>query len=399
MKLRWFSVALSLVTVLGFGCSEVSESVPSQPGLDTLRSALLERDELERTYLLTSFLRTMRPEDVVPALEMIDEHRVGIDADEVRLFMFGWTRFDGPGAFATARDWPTPWSSVLMKGVMHAWGFNDGRAARAAWEQIEDEELRESLQMELLGGWVASHDRVGASEFAATVSKPRLRTRLALRLAGEAMRDGPDAVIAWADAVPVDAPNDFKKAVFGRAAGVLARLDPERVKPWYEGQMRHLYTRTGLSGIAAQWAQYHDVDALIEWIEGLRIAEARESERTDAIREAFRIWAVEAPVEAVAWLESASPGPLRDAAIDQSVRAMAETSPAEALRWIGQIVDDDLRRKRTLKYTRRWYAQDRDAASAWIAQADIPDGWRHQIRRNLPREKPRGGAKGAKPDA
>ena len=317
----------------------------------------------------------------------------------VRLFMFAWTRFDAPGAFATARDWPTQWSSVLMKGAMHAWGFTDGRAALAASERIEDEELRESLQMELLSGWVASHDRLGASEFAATLSKPRRRNRLALRLAAEAMRDGPDAVIAWEDAVPVDAPNDFKKAVFGRAAAVLARLDPERVKPWYESRMHRPYTRGGLSGIASKWAQYHDTNALIAWIESLPSETVREAERVEAIRQAFLIWAVKAPVEAATWLESASPGPLRDKAIDMFARAINDTSPAEALRWAGQIADEKLRRRRTLKYTRRWFAEDPEAASAWLAEADLPDAWRYQILKNLPQDTRRGKAKNADPDA
>ena len=61
---------------------------------------------------------------------------------------------------------------------MQAWGYNDGRAAIAESEQIEDEELREKLQIALVSGWISSHDRLGASEYAATVSDPRRRTRL-----------------------------------------------------------------------------------------------------------------------------------------------------------------------------------------------------------------------------
>ncbi len=397
MKLRMLAVAI-LAAGLGLGCSQGSESSPSRPGLDTLRAGLGERDELERLYLLTSFLRTLGPEDVLPALAEVEKHRVGFDKEEVRLLMLAWTRFDGPGAFATARDWPTPWRSILMEEAMHAWGFNDGRAAHAEWEQIENEELRERLRAALVSGWVSSRDRQGATEFAATVSKPRRRTRLAFRLAGQAKRDGPDAVIAWAEAVPEDAPNQFKEVVFATAAGAIAALDPERVAPWYESRMQHWYTTSGLLSIAGKWAYFHDPKPLIAWIETLPIEEAREGERTDAVREAFRTWAPEAPGEVEAWLETASGGPIRDAAIDQLARAAADASPAEALRWAGQIEDEKLRRLRTLRYTRRWFVKDPDAAAAWLAEADIPHGWRQQILDNWPQAKRRGGAKNTESD-
>jgi hypothetical protein len=397
MKLWWLGVAI-LAAGLGLGCSQGSESSPPRPGLDTLRAGLGERDELERTYLLTSFLRTLGPEDVRPALAEIEKHRAGFDKEEVRLLMLAWTRFDGPGAFATARDWPTPWRSSLMEQAMHAWGFNDGRAALAECEQIENEELRERLLAALLSGWVSSHDRQGASEFAATVSNARRRSRLALRLAGQAKRDGPDAVIAWADAVPEDSPNQFKEAVFATAAGAIASLDPERAATWYESRMQHGYTTSGLLNIAGKWAYFHDPKTLIAWIETLPIEEARESERTDAVREAFRTWAPKAPGEVETWLETASGGPLRDTAIDELARATADASPAEALRWAGQIEDYKLRRRRTLRYSRQWFVQDPEAARTWLAEADVPPEWRQQILNNWPHAKRRGGAKSSGSD-
>jgi hypothetical protein len=386
MKLRWLAVTV-LTAGIGLGCSQDVESSPSHSSLETLSSALGERDELERTYLLTSFLRTLRPEDVPLALAEVEKHRAGIDADEVRLFMLAWTRFDGPGAFATARDWPTPWKTILMEQAMQAWGYNDGRAALAESEQIEDEELREKLQIALVSGWISSHDRLGASEYAATISEPRRRTRLALRLAGEAKRDGVDAVIAWADAIPVDAPNDFKEVVFSHAAGVIARLDPKRVTTWYEGQMKHAYTSFGLRSIAGKWAQFHDPKALITWIDSLPIEEDREPERVGAVGMAFRTWAPEAPEEAEAWLESASAGPTRDVAIDEFARATVDADPTNALHWVGQITDYELRRTRTLRYTRLWFAQDPDAAKTWLETADMPKAWRKQITNNMPRAK------------
>ena len=390
MKPRGFAVlALVLTAGLCVGCSPGLDSAASRPDLDTLRAALTERDELERTYLLTSFLRGLGPEDLPAVLAEVEKHRVGITADEVRLLMLAWTRFDAPGAFAAARDWPTPWKAVLMEQAMHAWGFNDGRAALAECEGIEDEELQELLRSALVEGWVASHDRLGAAEYAATVPEGRRRNRLGLRLVGQTMRDGPEAVIAWADALPLDLPNDFKQTAFFHAAFAVARLDPGLVAPWYELHIKQPYSATALRNIASGWAQYHDALALLAWLETLPLEEEREAERADAFRAAFRAWATGSSGETEAWLESAPPSPTRNVAIEEFARATVDAAPLKAMQWIAQIEDEERRRKGTLRYTRKWFRQDPEAAQIWLAGADIPSDWRQQILNNAPRATPR----------
>jgi hypothetical protein len=198
------------------------------------------------------------------------------------------------------------------------------------------------------------------------------------------MRDGPDAVIAFAAAVPADAPQDFKQIVFIHAAGALARVDPERVAPWYAREMKQPYAAMALRTIANKWARHHDPKAFIDWIETLPMGESLEEERSDGIRAAFRIWAADAPAEAEAWLESASPSPARDNAIDEFARATVGASPGKALGWVTEIADEQRRLMSTLRYTRQWSVQDPEAAQTWIAGADVPDDWRQQILRNLP---------------
>ena len=78
---------------------------------------------------------------------------------------------------------------------------------------------------------------------------------------------------------------------------------------------------------------HHDPKALIAWIETLPIEESREAELADGIRAGFRIWVVDAPGEAEAWLESASPSLARDKAIDEFARATVRASPGKAVAW------------------------------------------------------------------
>lgn len=388
MKLRCLTstlLAAALATVLACGVAPDSEPPKPRVGVDTLHRALAQRDELERTYQLTRFLRSLGPEDVDAALAALEEHRVGITKDEVRLFMLAWTRFDAPGAFATARGWPTDWRNVLMEQAMRAWGFRDGHAALAALESVEDEALRTRLRIAMVEGWVSSEDRIGVSEYAASVEDLRRRNRLAFRLAGETMRDGPDAVIAWVEAIPDDAPNDFKSSVFAHAAGMVARADPSRVATWYEKSLNEPYSRGSLRNIASKWAEHHDPKALIEWLESLPLDETRASERPAAVAAAVRAWAADRPAQAEAWLQSLDPSPTRDRAIAEFANATAESDPAKAVEWVGRIEEETQRRKSLLRSTRAWFKQDRPSAEAWLAHAELPDGWRKQILDNLPR--------------
>jgi hypothetical protein len=386
MKLRCF-VAAVLAAGLGLGCTHGSQSSPPRPGLDTLRAGLVEYDDLERKYLLTSFFRTLRPEDVPSVIAEVERHRVGFEADDVRLWMLAWTRFDGPGAFAMATNWPTHWRSTLMQETMWAWGYNDGRAAHAACKQVEveEEDFRDKLCSNVIDGWVESRDGVGAAEYAATVTISRRRSRLAFRIIGNAKRYGPDTVIELVNGVPEDAPNDFKRAVFFHAGGVLARLDPERAASWYERHMMHSYSLGSLGNIATKWAVDHDAAAAIAWIEGLDLDASHKKERGEAIGNAFASWQAKAPGDARTWLTSIAPGPIRDRSIKQMAKAITHDSPAEAMYWVQQIDDDELRRRQMFRYTRRWFLQDPDGVKDWLAAADLDPDFKQGLVNNLPR--------------
>jgi hypothetical protein len=385
MKLRWIAATMLLA---GLGCAHNSQSSHSEaaaPDLDTFRAGLAELDDLERKYLLTSFLRTMQPEDVPAVIAEVEKYRAGFAADDVRLLMLAWTRFDGPGAFETARDWPTGWKTILMEEAMEAWGFNDGSAAQAACEQIKGESRRELLCAEVLDGWVAGHDRAGAAKLVALVPVTKRRVRLAFRLTGNARREGPDAVIALADSVPVDAPHDFKKTIFLHAGGALARLDPGRVPAWYELHKKQRYSAGSLSSIASKWAVDHNPADAIAWVQSLDLQVAREKERTQAIGKAFKIWFAKDPAGAEAWLVAADEGPIRDGALREVAKSLTDESPADALGWAWQIEEEKLKRKMMYRQTRRWFLRDPDAATAWIEAADMSEEYRLGLLNNLPR--------------
>ena len=349
--------------------------------VDSFRAALAERDTLNRSYRLSAFLQEFGPDDVPAALEILEASSIGVSQEEVRLLMLAWSRFDAPGAFAWASDWPTAWRQTLMSEAMYAWGFRDGRAAFRALEGVEDSELRARMKPAIVEGWLRSDDRVGAGEYIAAVSEPRRRGRLTFLLAGETLRDGVEAVMLWAEAVPEDAPNDFKQGAFYHAASVVARQDPRRAAEWFERHRTQPYSEGSVSGIALQWARHHDPPRLFDWLRSLPAEGEREGERGEAIADGFRSWLQRAPGKAEAWLRSALPDPGLDPAVAELVLYLSRSSPGSAVEWAGRIQDKELRRGKTIQAGRAWRKAEPEAVTRWLAESDLSEKVRQQILR------------------
>ena len=266
-----------------------------------------------------------------------------------------------------------------MTEAMYAWGFRDGRAAVRILDDVEDPDLMARLRPAIVEGWLRSDDRESVGEYIASVSEPRRRGRLTFVLAAETMRDGVEAVIRWAEAVPEDAPNDFKQGAFYHASSVVARKDPRRAAEWFELHRTQPYSEGSVAGIATAWARDHDPQGLLDWLRSLPAEGDREGERGTAIADGFRIWLGKVPAEAEAWLRSALPDPELDPAVAELVLHLSRSSPGSAVEWAGRIQDEQLRLARTIRAGRAWWNAEPDAATAWLAVSGLPEAARQQI--------------------
>jgi hypothetical protein len=341
--------------------------------VDAFREALAARDELERAHRISAFLRGLDPENLPDALRALEADNDAVTREEVRLLMLAWSRFDPAGAFAWARAWPTPWSNSLMTEAIYAWGLRDARAALREVEGLEDAKLQTRLEQSLVEGWLRSDDRIGASEYIAAIPNGRQRSRLSLALAAEILREGPEAVMRWAEGVPEDAPNDFKRGAFYQAAAVVARDDPRRAAAWFEANRTLPHSAGSLEVIARRWAEHEDPPALFAWLKELPSDGERAGETGDAVAAGFRIWLDHDPEQAEAWLSSALPDRDLDPAVVELVRARLLSSPASAVEWAVRIDDEAQRRRSTVRAARAWRRRDPEAAQAWLARSGLPE--------------------------
>src|SRR5262249_49472144 len=176
----------------------------------------------------------LSPGNLVPARAALVEKQISVGSDEVRIFMLAWVRFDAPGAFAWAQAQPEEWRPTLAREAIYAWGFRDPRGALAALEEIEDATTRGRVRWSLVSAWARSPDKAGLLAYLSALPPEQRadRDRYLFRLVAETAKGGPDAVIAWTEAIPDDAPGDLKRAAFRLAAGAVAPADATRPAGW-----------------------------------------------------------------------------------------------------------------------------------------------------------------------
>jgi hypothetical protein len=378
---------------------------PAVQGSGSFADALTELDPLRRAHRIAASLQDFGPDDVDAALAGLEAHSVGVTPEEVRLLMLAWARFDGSGAFAWARAYPKGWRRVLTSEAMFAWGYHDGAAALQALEATGDEDLVSQLRPVVMDGWLRGGDLAATTAYVAAVDDPKRRRRLNFALAGEVLKRGVPELMAWAEGVPEDAPNQFKQGAFYHASAMIARESPRTAADWFERHARDWYSEGSLPGIARKWAEFHDAPTLFEWLLELELepAPGREAERDEAITAGFRVWARRAPQEAETWLRASLPDAKLSPAIVELVRALAPAQPAAAVTWAALVEDETERRRATIYAGRSWWRRDREAAQAWLEASDLPEDVRKQIqerpRAALARRAPGAPAKGAPVEA
>jgi hypothetical protein len=89
----------------------------------------------------------------------------------------------------------------------------------------------------------------------------------------------------WADAIPADAPNGFKREAFRSALLAVTSQRPDLAVAWWESQAEHPYAQESLWVLALHWIP-EDPDAAMEWLRSLPASSVRD----EAIRQALRRW-------------------------------------------------------------------------------------------------------------
>jgi hypothetical protein len=332
--MKWTAVIfVAPALVLGFwlGRATAPALESELASVASFRRSLEDPDWLTRSHRFSSFLMGLNPENLPDALEALEPHLPWLLTDEFRMFMFAWSRFDPRGAFEQAQSWPPQIRRNAGGAAMYAWGFRNPLEAVRELSTVEDTELQEFWAARLLAGWAHGEYRDSASEYIAKLPEGSARLTHLATLAWEISKEGPEAVMRWAEGVPADPPH-FKQAVFHKAASTLAGVDAPSTARWLQGHLDRDYVDNALLITAGSWAM-SDGPAAMSWLTGLPAGEKRAA----AVRAGFAGWFRHAPQNAERWLRSASPAPAVDPAVRFMVERTRDEQPGVARRWAARI--------------------------------------------------------------
>jgi hypothetical protein len=365
----------------------------------SLEEAFGEFDPLRRAYLMSHSLQDFGPDDLPELMKVLVDRRMGIMPEEVRQFMLAWARFDGPGAYAWASKGPMGWRRTLTGQAIFAWAYYDGPAAMAVVDETENPERLVMLKQSALEGWMRAEDKQGVAEYLSTDSDMKRRGRSYHLLGAEiVMRQGMDGAMRWVEALPDDAPNNLKGALFISVAKFVASDDPVRAAEWFLEHRTRPYSAKALTSIARNWVQQvHDRPAAFEWLLAMSSDGIRAGERDDAIAKGFRSWVQTDPEGAQQWLLSALPNPALDPAVREAIKRLLPTDPGVSMAWTQRLDDEALRHSESVRVGIRWRGQDQAAFGDWLKESDLPEEARQKILAAPPEPSQRGARRKGKP--
>lgn len=386
----------------GCGVQDSSTQRDHAPQYDTLIAAVTDvmslEDPLERAARLATALQRFDREalgDVLEAWVLIADGNDGSQTVELALLIDWWARYDAEGAFTWLHERRRQGNPVLLTALVRSWATRAPIAARRAVEGLPQRREQDVTQVvrALVQGWNASGES-GVDEYLISlVSDVNRQIALTGLTADKVRREGIEHTILWAEALPDDAPRDFKQLAFRRVAGAIAAADPIRAAAWAESQ-RDGRWGTGLArSVAQKWSE-QDGRSAMEWLRGLPDSDSADVAR--ALEEAYRSWLNTDHEAARAWLREQELDASLDPVVAIYARSTAREDPEAALPWASRL-QDELRRDETLEQVARaWMHRDPDAARAWLEKGELSDAAVQRIYTAREKMKARAAKKAAK---
>ncbi len=371
---------LAVGVAAGVAIGRLSAPHPEREDAATLasfRQALEDRDWLTRSHRMSAYLQRLGPDELPEALAALERRRAWLGAEEIRLFMLAWSRFDAPAAFEAALAWPGRSQRTAAGAAIYAWAFYAPDAALRALDAVEDAQLRDFLRTRLVAGWVRSEQKDGANRYIASLPEGAQRDSFAGMLARELNEQGSEALMRWAEGVPEILPS-YKRSAFHKACAAIAASDPEAAVRWASEHAGRDYAKGSSAIIAGRWASA-DPQAALEWLLGL----PPDAERDQAIADAFAQWLGFARAPAESWLRSATPSAALDEAVRVLVRRTHQQGSTEgAIGWAMQLQKPELHDEVIVALGRSWLRREPAAARKWLGDSGLPDALLSAIRQS-----------------
>lgn len=357
---------------------------------DDMKSAIAEmskvNDPLLRQKMFAALLENLTAENAKDAFIALRENRGGRGPggrardQELSLLANAWGRIDGLGAMTALseiaelgdgndRGWggrggrgPGGMTSEMV-GALSGWATEDGAAAIAHYNELEDGEQKGYLGYGVIQGLLVNgvDEALGFVQGLPDSDNGRAKEFYMGAITSEMLEQGVDTAKNWINSV-----NDP-----GLKSGAIARVVMDQMGNDREGMAAWLVEFDGAESeraagrLAESWAREEPL-AVLEWASQLS-GEAK----SEAYEEAMESWVREDPIAAGEHLGTLAPSPERDAATEEYATHVSREDAPTAMDWAGTIQDAELRRDTELEVAEDWYRSDKVAAEEWMATANL----------------------------
>ena len=390
-------VVLLLGGVLGFGTSRLwpMRSIESDAGPILAAEDLKQRtttiladpDPIQRLITVTDLISRAEPAARPAFVEAVEESALDGGEPEVVVLGLWWARFDPDGALRwTRNEWRARFGSVIG-AVYRGWAHNAPEQALAQAQKVRFLGQRRLAVEAALAGWDES-GRAGLSEAAAPLilgSEPWAGDVLARRRVGAL---GPEGALRWLESLENA---ELRQAMVGAVAEAGAAIEggASVVARWAGPRITGVDHRTGLPvRIGRQWVRY-DPEAAIAWLEALPAG----VDRDEGVAGTFGAWMARDGRGAFAWAEHTPLERWNEPAMAAYARSKVVYGGAtDGLATVARFSNPDLRDITTIEIIVAWLNQDRPAALAWLAEANLSEGLLNRVNAMV---EARGGGHGA----
>jgi hypothetical protein len=333
--------------------------------IESFRASLTTADALQRSHRFNRFVQGLRPENVEATAEIIEERRFWLADDELRNFMIAWTRFDAPAALDWAASRRSEFSARARAAGIYSLAFHDPQAGLEALESLDPSVRSPQVEEAFFAGWLQSGSHQGVVDYITSQADASVRQKFTNLLTIELARDGPEAVIRWAESIPEDASDGYKGVAFDNAGNITASVDPVLAAGWIERHLEHEYSARTPAVIAMRWVAL-DPPSALAWLASLPAGSPRDSAMVSNFQ---RWWSTDAP-DAERWLQAIAPADGVDVAIGLMIREAGD-QPWAAMDWANRIHDRTERPRALLTLGRRWMRKDPDAVQQWLETSEL----------------------------
>jgi hypothetical protein len=370
--------ALAIGCALGAGIALVathgdrgaaSIAAPSSEQIGPRAAKILNgTDPSQRIQELSALLATLGPEAAPALVEVFAAAPMSGGDPEFVLFAMWWARFDPQATFRWIQTDERMQYASVISGTVRSWAQTDPKQALAAARGLQFPGQREMAIDAAIAGW----DESGQPGLIEAVTQ--LADTEQQRLAGSVARRrvatlGPAGAFRWVESFETTPEFREMTAVRVASAAAASAEGGPLAAAWATPRVR---SDDRLSGyprrIATRWVAV-DPKAALAWLASLPAG----ADRSDGVSEAFRAWVYRDRPAAFAWIEETGLEPWNEPAWAIWAGLIAIENPQEAIELVQRFTDKEIREGTTIVIGQMWISQDRAAAEAWLAQADVSE--------------------------